>query len=90
MVDTTSPLFENKQKNFAEVILPLALPTNYTYAVPDDLIRVQPGSRVEVELKNKKYAGIVKNIHQNKPTEVYTKRHTECFRRKSAGIWATT
>ena len=49
---------------FASVILPLALPTTYTYAVPPIFAKViQPGCRVEVGLgRNKKYAGIVKSI----------------------------
>jgi primosomal protein N' (replication factor Y) len=54
---------------FAEVIIPLALPKNYTWQIPDqmlDLIGV--GCRVEVNLgKNKKYAGVVKRIHNEKP-----------------------
>src|ERR1700759_3241382 len=53
---------------YAEVIIPLALPTNYTWSVPEQwqsLIR--PGCRVEVELRNKKYAGIVKRLHEEKP-----------------------
>lgn len=55
---------------FAEVIIPLALPKNYTWAVPDHLQQqVKPGARVEVVLgKNKKYAGIVKRLHSVKPT----------------------
>jgi primosomal protein N' (replication factor Y) (superfamily II helicase) len=54
---------------FAEVIIPLALPKNYTWEIPEEfLFALQPGSRVEVNLgKNKKYAGIVKNIHSEKP-----------------------
>ena len=54
---------------YAEVVIPLALPINYTWAVPPDMIaRLQPGCRVEVVLgKNKKYAGIVKRIHHDKP-----------------------
>jgi primosomal protein N' (replication factor Y) (superfamily II helicase) len=55
---------------FAEVIIPLALPKNYTWAVPQHMQdALQPGCRVEVNLgKNKKYAGIVKRIHQEAPT----------------------
>ncbi len=54
---------------YAEVIIPLALPKNYTWAIPEDLqTNIKPGSRVEVVLgKNKRYAGIVKYIHSNKP-----------------------
>ena len=55
---------------FAEVIIPLALPKNYTWAVPEAMRDVlQAGCRVEVNLgKNKKYAGIVKRIHTEAPT----------------------
>ncbi|MCW3087201.1 MAG: priA [Sediminibacterium sp.] len=54
---------------FVEVIIPLALPKNYTWAVPVHLQNaVQPGIRVEVVLgKNKRYAGIVKKILPAKP-----------------------
>jgi primosomal protein N' (replication factor Y) (superfamily II helicase) len=50
---------------FAEVIIPLALPKNYTWGIPEAFRdRIVPGSRVEVNLgKNKKYAGIVKRVH---------------------------
>lgn len=51
---------------YAEVIIPLALPKNYTWSVPEQC-QVREGCRVEVELKNKKYAGIVKRLHQDKP-----------------------
>lgn len=54
---------------FAEVLIPLALPKNFTWAVPDHLHEaVQPGIRVEVILgKNKKYAGLVKRTFTQKP-----------------------
>ncbi len=53
---------------FAEIIIPLALPQNYTWRIPEHLqSSVQSGSRVEVELKNKKYSGIIKILHHNKP-----------------------
>jgi primosomal protein N' (replication factor Y) len=54
---------------FAEVIIPLALPKNYTWSVPDALRdQVKEGVRVEVVLgKNKKYAGVVKRLHTEKP-----------------------
>lgn len=54
---------------FVEVIIPLALPRNYTWAVPLLLQpAIQPGVRVEVVLgKHKKYAGIVKKIVFEKP-----------------------
>lgn len=60
---------------FADVILPLALPKNYTYMVPpqmEDSLKV--GSRVAVQLgKQKKYAGIVKAIHGQAPADYKTK-----------------
>ncbi len=54
---------------YAEVIIPLALPKNYTWSIPENWIeQVQPGIRVEVVLgKNKKYAGLVKRVHQDAP-----------------------
>jgi len=53
---------------YAEVIIPLALPTNYTWSIPEQWRdQVKEGCRVEVELRNKKYAGIVKRLHTDKP-----------------------
>ncbi|MFL5808054.1 MAG: DEAD/DEAH box helicase, partial [Flavisolibacter sp.] len=60
---------------FAEVIIPLALPKNYTWQIPDPMIdMISIGCRVEVNLgKNKKYAGIVKRIHNETPTSFEAK-----------------
>ncbi len=60
---------------FADVILPLALPRNYTYAVPPEMEGViQVGSRVAVQLgRQKKYAGIVKSLHDQPPAAYKTK-----------------
>src|SRR5580692_9141548 len=53
---------------YAEVIIPLALPKNYTWSVPERFrASIKAGCRVEVQLKNKKYAGIVKMLHEDKP-----------------------
>ncbi len=54
---------------WAHVILPLALPTVYTYGVPAHLAeKANVGCRVEVIFgKNKKYAGIIKDITASKP-----------------------
>lgn len=53
---------------FAQVIIPLALPVTYTWRIPEHLQNiVKIGVRVEVELRNKKYSGIVKNISNQKP-----------------------
>ncbi|MGB8191798.1 MAG: primosomal protein N', partial [Chitinophagaceae bacterium] len=56
---------------YAEIIIPLALPKNYTWSIPPHLVEtVQPGCRVEVELgRNKRYAGLVKRLHPEKPEE---------------------
>jgi primosomal protein N' (replication factor Y) len=55
---------------FAEIIIPLALPKNYTWSVPAALEQqVLPGCRVEVVLgKNKKYAGVVRRVHHETPS----------------------
>lgn len=60
---------------YAEVIIPLALPINYTWAVPVHLrTDLKPGCRVEVNLgKNKKYAGVVKKIHSTPPEFIEVK-----------------
>lgn len=53
---------------YAEVIVPLFLPKNYTWEIPfhlKDAITV--GKRVEVSLRNKKYTGLVKKIITEKP-----------------------
>ncbi len=62
-------LFSSDDTLWAEVILPLAIPKTYTYAVPKHLqAKTQPGCRAEVVFgKNKKYAGIIKSITENKP-----------------------
>lgn len=45
---------------FVEVVFPLALHELYSYVVPEEMKEeIQVGSRVEVELRNKRYAGIV-------------------------------
>ncbi len=60
---------------FAEIIIPLALPKTYTWIVPPHLLEtIKVGCRVEVNLgKNKKYAGVVKRIHPDKPEFVEPK-----------------
>src|SRR3982074_274848 len=54
---------------YSEIIIPLALPKNHTWLVPEHLKeQIHVGCRVEVNLgKNKKYAGIVKRLHNEKP-----------------------
>ncbi len=61
-------LFEEHFTVWAEVILPLALPVTYTYGIPVALqTKTKQGCRAEVELRNKKYAGIIKAISADKP-----------------------
>ena len=60
---------------YAEIIIPAALPKNYTWSVPVHLRElVKPGCRVEVNLgKSKKYAGLVKRLHAERPEFFETK-----------------
>ncbi|MFT3903320.1 MAG: primosomal protein N' [Niabella sp.] len=67
--------FSSPGQTFAEVIIPLALPMNYTWSVPPHLLdKVSIGCRVEVNLgKQKKYAGIVKRLTDQSPELFETK-----------------
>ncbi len=58
-----------EEKIFVEVLLPLALPRTYTYALPESLQKnIAVGKRVEVQFGSRRiYSGIVKSIHNNKP-----------------------
>ena len=67
----TNNLFNSTTQaaNYCEVIIPLALPFTYTWFIPAHLSdAAKTGTRVEVQLRNKKYAGIIKSVHQNKPS----------------------
>lgn len=59
----------NNAITYIDVILPLALPQAYTYAVPFDLSEfVKVGQRVIVQFgKNRYYSAIVKRIHNTRP-----------------------
>ena len=54
---------------YAEIIIPLALPKNYTWEIPASMqAEIMIGMRVEVMLgSNKRYAGIVKKMIDEKP-----------------------
>lgn len=54
---------------YADVIVPLYLPKTLTWSVPSELLdKIKTGYRVEVQVgKQKRYAGIVKKLHQNAP-----------------------
>ncbi len=55
---------------FAEIIIPLALPKNYTWSIPAEFKNIaKPGIRAEVQLKNKRYSGIIKQIIKEKPKD---------------------
>ena len=60
---------EELTETWALVVLPLALPTVYTYSIPSPLISLaNPGCRVEVILgKTKKYAGVIKSLITKEP-----------------------
>jgi primosomal protein N' (replication factor Y) len=64
----TTYLFEQSTW-YADVIVPLYLPKTLTWQIPVELTAlVKPGLRVEVQVgKQKRYAGIVKQIHQQAP-----------------------
>jgi primosomal protein N' (replication factor Y) len=56
--------------HFVDVIVPLYLPKTLTWALPETLLSVvKPGCRVEVQVgPSKRYAGIVKCIHGDRPS----------------------
>ncbi len=60
---------ENNSGYWAEIILPLALPTVYTYSIPTHLLQhAKIGCRAEVVFgKNKKYAGVIRSIINKQP-----------------------
>ncbi|RYY65457.1 MAG: primosomal protein N' [Chitinophagaceae bacterium] len=68
-------MFPQLSPLFAEIVIPLALPRNYTWEVPERFREsVRVGCRVEVNLgKQKKYAGVVKALFNDKPAGVQTK-----------------
>ncbi|MGA1379813.1 MAG: replication restart helicase PriA, partial [Chitinophagaceae bacterium] len=53
---------------FADILIPAALPTTYTWSIPSTLVdQVKVGCRVEVNLgKRKRYAGLVKRVYSSK------------------------
>ncbi len=55
---------------YADVILPLALPGYYTYAVPATLRQdTEPGKRVVVQFgRHKMYSAIVRRLHEERPS----------------------
>src|SRR6266550_1857124 len=64
-------VFEEEISLFAEVILPLSLPKNYTYGIPKEFEQqVAIGKRVEIQFGQRKiYAGLIKRLHHEAPKE---------------------
>ena len=57
-----------QKQRFAEIIVPLFLPQNYTWSIPETMANAaQAGIRVEVMLRNKKYSGIIKRLFYEEP-----------------------
>ncbi len=53
---------------YAEIIIPLHLPKNYTWKIPEEFyVKAFIGVRVEVELRRKKYTGIIYKITEDAP-----------------------
>lgn len=62
-----------EKKYTAEIIIPAALPKNYTWSVPPHLLAdAKPGCRVEVNLgRSKKYAGIIKKVQEKNSDDIF-------------------
>ncbi len=62
-----------KTVEYADVILPLAVPLLYTYQItPEIYSQIQVGCRVVVQLGNRKmYTAIVYSLHNNKPEKYF-------------------
>lgn len=60
---------------YAEVILPLALPQNFTYGIPDSFKElVKPGMRVSVQVgKRKQYTAVVYRLTKEAPHDIRIK-----------------
>ena len=60
---------------YCDIILPLPLNQLFTYSIPDELIsKAVPGIRIVVQFGRKKiYSGVIRYVHQNKPTTYQTK-----------------
>jgi len=60
---------------FADLIMPLSLANLFTYRVPFDMNEhIAPGKRVVVQFgKSKRYAALVRRVHEKPPTQYETK-----------------
>lgn len=85
----------NQTNTYAEVILPLALPQNYTYYIPEEWIAEATfGKRVEVQFgKNRIYSGIIANVHHEAPPKYSPKAiisvidQTPIINKKQYRLW---
>ncbi len=68
----------NDSAIFAEVLLPLALDTAYTYAVPEGMA-LQQGSYVEVPLGPRSYIGVVWEVRPARPTNMKLRDVAQVF-----------
>lgn len=65
-------------KTFVDVVLPLPLPTYFTYLLPPSMGQVEPGCRVLVPFgKRKFYSAIVVQTHTNPPADYQPKEVVE-------------
>lgn len=73
--DSSNVHWDSEIPLYAEVVIPLALPKNYTWSIPREWTgKITVGVRVEVVLgKSKKYAGLVKQLHQKAPASFQPK-----------------
>jgi primosomal protein N' (replication factor Y) (superfamily II helicase) len=69
---------DSTQRQMAEVLLPLALDTAYTYAVPEGMA-LQPGSYVEVPLGPRSYIGVVWELRPATPTNMKLRDIAQVF-----------
>ncbi len=61
-------MIAEEKKYYVSVILPLAVPKQYSYEVPAELVdQVKFGIRVEVPLQSKLYSALVVSIHHDTP-----------------------
>lgn len=80
---------------FAEVILPLALPVNYTYRIPSHMVgEVVPGKRVAVQFgKSRMYSALVRRVTDTFPARYAPKEILEVLddspmvTRQQFGLW---
>ena len=63
---------------FVEVVVPLALPKSLTYAW-NSTSEPHVGTRVVVPLGNKKWTGVVWEVHQMAPTGTWPKRSKQSW-----------